>query len=169
ARISSSGWRQGTPSCETKGMDTEQDQTKRRFLDEWVKAVNAHGGVGSWRYGVVLYPKEVLGDSAQIHCKGADMNWPKGSKWRKWDLHVHSPASHGFAGDWNQFIIQLGNADTLFKEGLVYEADRHPRFFQQGAGGFLPLEGRQVYGGAIPEVVWPAEALHQGQRLAQRQ
>ncbi len=39
------------------------------------------------------------------------MDWPKGSKWRKWDLHVHSPASHGFSGDWNQFIIQLGNAD----------------------------------------------------------
>jgi hypothetical protein len=39
------------------------------------------------------------------------MNWPKGSKWRKWDLHVHSPASHGFSGDYNQFIIQLGNAD----------------------------------------------------------
>jgi hypothetical protein len=39
------------------------------------------------------------------------MNWPKGSKWRKWDLHVHSPASEGFAGDFNQFIIQLGNAD----------------------------------------------------------
>ncbi len=37
--------------------------------------------------------------------------WPKGSKWRKWDLHVHSPASRGFSGDWNQFIIQLGNAD----------------------------------------------------------
>jgi predicted ATPase len=39
------------------------------------------------------------------------MNWPKGSKWRKWDLHVHSPASHSFSGDYNQFIIQLGNAD----------------------------------------------------------
>lgn len=39
------------------------------------------------------------------------MNWPKGAEWRKWDLHVHSPASHKFAGDWNQFIIQLGNAD----------------------------------------------------------
>jgi len=38
-------------------------------------------------------------------------SWPKGSNWRKWDLHVHSPASHQFAGDWNQFIIQLGNAD----------------------------------------------------------
>jgi hypothetical protein len=35
------------------------------------------------------------------------MNWLKGAKWRKWDLHVH-PASHNFAGDWNQFIIQLG-------------------------------------------------------------
>lgn len=39
------------------------------------------------------------------------MNWPKGSKWRKWDLHVHSPASANFSGDWNQFVIQLGNAD----------------------------------------------------------
>lgn len=39
------------------------------------------------------------------------MSWPKGSKWRKWDLHVHSPASHKFSGDWNQFVIQLGNAD----------------------------------------------------------
>jgi ABC-type lipoprotein export system ATPase subunit len=39
------------------------------------------------------------------------MNWPQGSTWRKWDLHVHSPASYRFAGDWNQFIIQLGNAD----------------------------------------------------------
>lgn len=39
------------------------------------------------------------------------MSWSKGSKWRKWDLHVHSPASANFSGDWNQFIIQLGNAD----------------------------------------------------------
>ena len=39
------------------------------------------------------------------------MNWLKGAKWRKWDLHVHTPASHNFSGDWNQFIIQLGNAD----------------------------------------------------------
>ena len=39
------------------------------------------------------------------------MDWPRGSKWRKWDLHVHSPASKNFVGDWDQFIIQLGNAD----------------------------------------------------------
>jgi ABC-type lipoprotein export system ATPase subunit len=35
----------------------------------------------------------------------------KGSEWRKWDLHVHTPESQGFSGDWQQFIIQLGNAD----------------------------------------------------------
>ncbi len=37
--------------------------------------------------------------------------WPSGSEWRKWDLHVHTPESQGFSGDWQQFIIQLGNAD----------------------------------------------------------
>lgn len=37
--------------------------------------------------------------------------WPRGSEWRKWDLHVHSPASHNFSGEWDGFIIQLGNAD----------------------------------------------------------
>jgi ABC-type lipoprotein export system ATPase subunit len=37
--------------------------------------------------------------------------WLRGAEWRKWDLHVHSPASHGFTGDFNQFIIQMGNAN----------------------------------------------------------
>ncbi len=41
----------------------------------------------------------------------AKSKWPRGAEWRKWDLHVHSPESHGFKGDYNQFIIQLGNAD----------------------------------------------------------
>lgn len=40
-----------------------------------------------------------------------DKSWPRGAVWRKWDIHVHSPASDGFKGDYNQFIIQLGNAD----------------------------------------------------------
>ena len=40
-----------------------------------------------------------------------ESSWPRGSEWRKWDLHVHSPASFNFQGDWNGFIIQLGNAD----------------------------------------------------------
>ncbi len=38
-------------------------------------------------------------------------SYPRGAEWRKWDLHVHSPASHKYAGDWNGFVIQVGNSD----------------------------------------------------------
>ncbi len=46
---------------ETKGQDTEQDKTKRRFLREWMRAVNEHGGFGHWRAGVSRHPKEIEG------------------------------------------------------------------------------------------------------------
>jgi type III restriction enzyme len=41
---------------ETKGQDTEQDKVKRRYLDEWAQAVNAHGGFGRWRCAVAKAP-----------------------------------------------------------------------------------------------------------------
>jgi hypothetical protein len=40
---------------ETKGQDTEQDKIKRRFLEEWVRAVSAHGGFGRWRDATQTY------------------------------------------------------------------------------------------------------------------
>jgi hypothetical protein len=40
----------------------------------------------------------------------SDPFYPCGSQWRKWDLHVHSPASHNFSGDWPGFVIQLGSS-----------------------------------------------------------
>jgi len=44
---------------ECKGMDTQQDKTKRRFLDEWVTAINGHGGFGKWKWAVSKHPKDV--------------------------------------------------------------------------------------------------------------
>jgi type III restriction enzyme len=44
---------------ETKGQDTEQDRVKRRFLDEWVKAVNNQGGFGRWSWDVAREPGEI--------------------------------------------------------------------------------------------------------------
>ncbi|MBN1505692.1 MAG: DEAD/DEAH box helicase family protein [Sedimentisphaerales bacterium] len=44
---------------ETKGQDTEQDRTKRAFLDEWVKAVNAHAGFGAWSWSVSQNPSDL--------------------------------------------------------------------------------------------------------------
>jgi type III restriction enzyme len=41
---------------EVKGKDTQQDKTKRKFLDEWVKAVSGHGGFGKWKWAVSKEP-----------------------------------------------------------------------------------------------------------------
>jgi type III restriction enzyme len=45
---------------ETKGQDSQQDKTKREFLDEWIKAVNEHGGFGKWTWAVSRNPKDVV-------------------------------------------------------------------------------------------------------------
>ncbi len=46
---------------ETNGQDTDQDKTKRAFLEEWVKAVNEQGGFGKWRWVVSKQPGNVVG------------------------------------------------------------------------------------------------------------
>jgi type III restriction enzyme len=45
---------------ETKGQDTETDRVKRRYLDEWVDAINQAGGFGHWRWDVALEPGDIL-------------------------------------------------------------------------------------------------------------
>ena len=44
---------------ETKGVDSQQNQTKREFLNEWVKAVNTHGGFGKWNWAVSFHPSDM--------------------------------------------------------------------------------------------------------------
>ncbi|MDA8079928.1 MAG: DEAD/DEAH box helicase family protein [Nitrospiraceae bacterium] len=51
---------------ETKGQDTQQDKTKRKFLDEWVRAVNSHGGFGKWQWAVSKAPADVGGILADV-------------------------------------------------------------------------------------------------------
>lgn len=46
---------------EVKGQDSQESQTKRNFLDEWVEAVNGHGGFGRWACDVSRHPKDVAG------------------------------------------------------------------------------------------------------------
>jgi type III restriction enzyme len=46
---------------EVKGRDSQQDQTKREFLREWVDAVNQHKGFGKWRSAAVFNAKEIAG------------------------------------------------------------------------------------------------------------
>lgn len=56
---------------ETKGQDSQQDRTKREFLDEWVRAVNAHGGFGEWKWAVSKHPGDVGGLIEGAKQKGA--------------------------------------------------------------------------------------------------
>ena len=44
---------------ETKGQDNEHHRTKRKYLNEWVQAVNADGGFGRWSCDVVFGPGEI--------------------------------------------------------------------------------------------------------------
>lgn len=46
---------------ETKGQETEQDRAKWAFLDEWIKAVNQHGGFGKWHWAASKNPAEMKG------------------------------------------------------------------------------------------------------------
>ena len=52
---------------ETKGQDDDRNRTKRRFLDEWTRAVNQHGGFGRWTSAVSTDPgdiKDILNTAA---------------------------------------------------------------------------------------------------------
>jgi hypothetical protein len=44
---------------ETKGQDTDQNKTKRAYLDEWCRAVNQHGGFGKWSWSVSFDPNDL--------------------------------------------------------------------------------------------------------------
>lgn len=44
---------------EVKGVDSQENKTKREFLDEWVKAVNSNGGFGRWKWAVSKNPADL--------------------------------------------------------------------------------------------------------------
>jgi len=44
---------------EVKGQDNQEQQTKREFLAEWVRAVNGHGGFGMWTSDVSRHPSDI--------------------------------------------------------------------------------------------------------------
>ena len=54
---------------ETKGQDTLQDKTKREFLDEWVRAINEHGGFGMWHWAVSTHPSDVAAILQEVTLK----------------------------------------------------------------------------------------------------
>ena len=56
---------------EIKGQDSPQDQAKRAALNQWVKAVNEHGGFGTWSWDVVADEAAGMRDAVDRHGHGA--------------------------------------------------------------------------------------------------
>jgi type III restriction enzyme len=52
---------------EIKGEDSPQDQAKRTALNQWVQAVNAHGGFGTWAWDVVVGSAAGMQDVVERH------------------------------------------------------------------------------------------------------
>lgn len=52
---------------EIKGVDSVQDQAKRAALAQWVEAVNAHGGFGTWAWDVVVGDAAGMKDVVEKH------------------------------------------------------------------------------------------------------
>ncbi|MCY3770052.1 MAG: DEAD/DEAH box helicase family protein [Gammaproteobacteria bacterium] len=44
---------------EVKGQDDPKNQAKRRYLNEWIKAVNGQGGFGQWHFIVSFHPSDL--------------------------------------------------------------------------------------------------------------
>lgn len=61
---------------ETKGQDTAKDRAKRRYLEDWCRAVNHHGGFGSWATGVCFKPDDM---AVLIETVKISSVWPKES------------------------------------------------------------------------------------------
>jgi type III restriction enzyme len=59
---------------EVKRQSSQQDATKRDFLNEWVRAVNQYGGFGTWAADVSFSPADLTG----ILAKQSQLHHPKG-------------------------------------------------------------------------------------------
>lgn len=62
-------------ALEIKGTDSPQNKAKRDALNEWMKAVNAAGGFGHWKWDVAFKP----GNVQDIITKHAAVVGPSGS------------------------------------------------------------------------------------------
>ena len=54
-------------------------------------------------------------------------SWQRGAEWRRWDLHVHTPASQlgsAFVGlPWNDYVNALESAATLHEVAVIGVTD----------------------------------------------
>lgn len=73
-------------------------------------------------------------------------SFPKGSEWRKWDLHVHSPYSAGYSGTWEQFIEQIKSAECeVIGVNDYFCVAGYKKLVQSIESGDLDLQGKILF------------------------
>ena len=74
-----------------------------------------------------------------------DSKYNRGSEWRKWDLHVHTPESDGFGGTWNQFKIQLKKADcAVIGINDYFSVSGYKKLKEEISAGILDIENKVI-------------------------
>jgi predicted metal-dependent phosphoesterase TrpH len=65
-------------------------------------------------------------------------NYPKGSEWRKWDLHVHTPytkLNNGYGGNydvWDKFCDEIEKSDiSVFGITDYFSVDNYFSFIEE--------------------------------------
>jgi type III restriction enzyme len=58
---------------EVKGIDSQQNKTKREYLDEWVRAVNEDGRFGTWTWAVSFRTSDIK-DTINKHAKAPEQD-----------------------------------------------------------------------------------------------
>ncbi len=62
-------------------------------------------------------------------------NYEKGSEWRKWDLHIHTPETklnNNYGNDWDKFISQINESDiTVFGITDYFSIDNYNAFLNK--------------------------------------
>ncbi len=73
-------------------------------------------------------------------------NYLKGSEWRKWDLHVHSPASNGYIGSWDQFERQIKDANcSVIGINDYFSVAGYKRTIERITSGVIDIGDRVLF------------------------
>jgi|GEM_PF-3693024 len=62
------------------------------------------------------------------------MNYPQGSIWRKWDLHVHTPASYlnsQFPDNWDEYVKGGSIENPTIRERAIKVLEGGSEAFRQ--------------------------------------
>lgn len=73
-------------------------------------------------------------------------SFSKGSLWRKWDLHVHSPYSEHYKGDWEQFKKQIRDADCdVIGINDYFSVEGYKRTLEEIKSGDLDIGSKTLF------------------------